>query len=102
VAPPDAEARGVEDGNAVRIWNDAGEFVVRAKVSAAVRPGSLLLYHAWEDYQFPGGRGHRNVLVSPLNPVELAGGYNHLRPVPASLQPGQSDRETRVEMALAE
>jgi len=102
VAASDAAARGIEDGDAVKIWNDAGEFVVRAKVSAAVRPGSLILYHAWEDYQFPNGRGHRNVLVSPLNPVELAGGYNHLRPTPASLQPGQSDRETRVEMARAE
>jgi hypothetical protein len=60
-----------------------------------------MLYHAWEDYQFPGGRGYRNVLPSPLNPIELAGGYNHLRPVPASLQPGQNDRETRVEMARA-
>ncbi len=98
VAGRDATARGIEDGDRVRLWNDAGEFFVCAKVSTAVRPGSVILYHAWEDYQFPGGRGYRNVLVSPLNPVELAGGYNHLRPVPASLQPGQSDRETRVEM----
>ena len=98
VSSVDAEARGIADGDLVRLWNDVGEFQVRAKVAAAVRPGMLILYHAWEDYQFASGRGYRNVLPSPLNPVELAGGYNHLRPVPAGLQPGQSDRETRVEM----
>jgi nitrate reductase alpha subunit len=78
--------------------NATGAFVVRARVSPAVRPGTVILYHAWEDHQFEGGKGHRNLLPSPLNPVELAGGYTHLRPVPASLQPGQSDRETRVEV----
>jgi anaerobic selenocysteine-containing dehydrogenase len=98
IAEPDAAARGIADSDTVRLWNQVGEFRVRVKVSAAVRPGTVILYHAWEDYQFPGGVGYRNVLPSPLNPVELAGGYNHLRPVPAALQPGQSDRETRVEM----
>ena len=70
-------------------------------MSSAVRPGTVIVYHAWEDYQFTGAKGYRNVLPSPLNPVELAGGYDHLRPVPASLQPGQSDRETRIEMEKA-
>ncbi len=98
VSREDASARGIEDGDRVRVWNDVGEFLVQARVSPAVRPGTAILYHAWEDHQFPGGRGHRNLLPSPLNPVELAGDYYHLRPVPAALQPGQSDRETRVEI----
>ncbi|MFQ5352226.1 MAG: molybdopterin dinucleotide binding domain-containing protein, partial [Candidatus Binatia bacterium] len=101
VAKADAEARDIRDGVSIRLWNDVGEFVVRAKVSSAVRPGTVILYHAWEDYQFRSAKGYRNVLPSPLNPVELAGGYNHLRPVPTSLQPGQSDRETRVEIEAA-
>jgi len=101
IATADAEARGIADGDDIRLWNDAGEFRLRAKLSSAVRPGTVIVYHAWEDYQFSGGAGYRNVLPSPLNPVELAGGYNHLRPVPASLQPGQSDRETRIDMARA-
>ncbi len=101
VAKSDAKARGISDGDYVRLWNDVGEFRARARPSAAVRPGTVILYHAWEDYQFRGGTGYRNVLPSPLNPAELAGGYNHLRPVPAALQPGQSDRETRVEMERA-
>ena len=99
VARSDAEARGIADGDDVRLWNDVGAFRVRARLSAAVRPGTVVLYHAWEDYQFRDGRGCRTAMPSPLNPVELAGGYYHLRPGPASLQPGQSDRETRVDMA---
>ncbi|MFQ5515207.1 MAG: molybdopterin-dependent oxidoreductase [Myxococcota bacterium] len=101
VARSDAEARGIADGDRIRIWNDRGTFEARARVSSAVRPGTLILYHGWEDYQFPSGRGYRNVLPSPLNPVELAGDYGHIRPQPATFQPGQSDRETRVEMARA-
>jgi DMSO reductase family type II enzyme molybdopterin subunit len=101
VARADAEARGIADGDRMRVFNDTGDFVVRARVSDAVRPGTVILYHAWEDHQFPGGQGYRNVLPSPLNPIELAGGYTHLRPAPASLQPGQSDRETRVDIARA-
>jgi len=101
VAWEDARSRGIADEDRIRVFNDVGEFVVRARVSHAVRPGTVVLYHAWEDHQFPGGRGYRNVLPSPLNPIELAGGYTHLRPAPASLQPGQSDRETRVDIARA-
>jgi hypothetical protein len=33
------------------------------------------------------------------NRSELAGDYLHLRPAPGILQQGQSDRETRVQVA---
>jgi DMSO reductase family type II enzyme molybdopterin subunit len=94
----DAEERGIRDGDRVKVYNDVGHFLVPTKVSPAVRPGQVIIYHAWENFQFAGGMGHRNVMASPINPVELAGGYFHLRPAPAILQPGQSDRETRVEV----
>lgn len=97
----DAKERGIGDGDRVKVWNDVGHFFVPAKVSPAVRPGQVIIYHAWENFQFVGGMGHRNVMASPINPVELAGGYFHLRPAPAILQPGQSDRETRVEVRKA-
>ena len=64
----------------------------------AVRPGQLILYHAWENYQFPKGRGFQNLIPSPLNPVELAGGQFHLRPMAICMQPSHTDRDTHVEM----
>jgi DMSO reductase family type II enzyme molybdopterin subunit len=101
MSPEDAGERGIGDGDSVKVYNDIGEFLVVTKVSPAVRPGQVIIYHAWENHQFEGGIGYRNVIPSPINPAELAGGYLHLRPAPAILQPGQSDRETRVEVVKA-
>ena len=80
-----------------RAWREAGQ--VRAKVSPAIRPGMLVIYHAWENYQFQGGVGYQNLIPSPLNPVELSGGQHHLRPMAPCLQPSHTDRDTRVEVA---
>lgn len=98
ISVEDARERAISDGDRVKVYNDIGHFLIGAKVSPAVRPGQVVVYQAWENPQFEGGTGYRNVLASPINPVELAGGYLHLRPVNAILQPGQSDRETRVEV----
>jgi len=98
----DAKERGIDDHDLVRVYNDIGEFLVRAKVSPAVRPGQVIVYHAWENYQFQGGMGHRNVIPTPMNPVELAGGYGHIQHTPAILQPGHNDRDTRVEVTKVE
>jgi len=95
----DAEARGVRDGARVRVFNDLDEFEIMAKVSPSVRPGQVIVYHAWENFQFKNGKGFQNLIPSPLNPVELAGGQFHLRPMIIALQPGHTDRDTRVEVA---
>ena len=34
----------------------------------------------------------------PINPLQLAGGYGHLQPMPITGEPGQNDRGTRVEV----
>lgn len=93
----DAQRRGIRDGDRATVHNDIGSFVIAVKLSPAVQPGQAIIYHAWENYQFEGGMGYRNVLASPLNPIELVGDYGHVRPVPAILQPGQSDRDTRID-----
>lgn len=41
INPADATARGVEDGERVRVWNRLGEVLLRASVTDAVRPGVL-------------------------------------------------------------
>jgi anaerobic selenocysteine-containing dehydrogenase len=99
MALPDAEARGIRDGEIVRVFNDLDTFQVMAKLSPAMRPGMLILYHAWENYQFRGGVGYQSLTPSPLNPVELSGGQYHLRPMAPCLQPSHTDRDTRVEVA---
>jgi anaerobic selenocysteine-containing dehydrogenase len=98
ISVPDAEARGVTDGDRVRVFNDLDAFVVMVKVAPAVRTGQLILYHAWENFQFAGGKGFQNLIPSPLNPVELSGGQFHLRPMTICMQPSHTDRDTRVEV----
>jgi DMSO reductase family type II enzyme molybdopterin subunit len=98
VSVPDAQSRGIEDGDKIGVFNDLGRFFVRAKVSPATRPGQVIIYHAWEDYQFEGGIGYRNVIASPINPLELAGAYPFLAPGFGMRHPGMNDRDTRVEV----
>ncbi|MEE9281057.1 MAG: molybdopterin-dependent oxidoreductase [Myxococcota bacterium] len=95
----DARARGIRDADRVRVFNDLDEFEIMVKLTPAVRPGQLILYHAWENFQFKNGKGFQNLIPTPLNPVELAGGQFHLRPMSNCMQPSHTDRDTRVEVA---
>ena len=101
VSIADAQARGIADGDTIRVFNDLDAFLVMAKVSPALQPGQLILYHAWDNFQFRGGKGFQNLIPSPLNPVELAGGQFHLRPMTIAMQPSHTDRDTRVEIEKA-
>jgi DMSO reductase family type II enzyme molybdopterin subunit len=97
----DAAARGIRDGARARVWNDLDAFEIMVKVSPGVRPGQFIIYHAWDNFHFRGHKGFQNLIPTPLNPVELAGGQYHLRPMTICLQPSHTDRDTRVEVALA-
>lgn len=94
----DAARRGIKDGDWIRAYNDVGDFYIRAKVAPGIRPGSTILYHAWENYQFPGGKWPRLVSPSAINPVELSGSHPHLRVGMLEGQPGAFDRDTRIEI----
>jgi anaerobic selenocysteine-containing dehydrogenase len=93
----DAAARGIRNRDRLRIFNDVSSFVVQAKVSASVRPGQVIVYHAWEPFQFEGHRSQQALTPNPINPIQLAGGYFHVQPRMAVGTPGPSDRGTRVE-----
>jgi anaerobic selenocysteine-containing dehydrogenase len=94
----DARRRGVSDGDRVRVYNNLGDFELQAKVSSALKPGQVIVYHAWEQFQFKGGKSYQALTPSPLNPIQLAGGYFHLQPMVMMQQPGCSDRGTRVDV----
>ena len=91
----------VVDGDDVEVSNDVASFRIQAVVSPAVRPGQVMIYHAWENYQFKGWQHFKNVMASPMNPIELAGDYFQIRPITMSNYPGFSDRGTRVEVRRA-
>jgi DMSO reductase family type II enzyme molybdopterin subunit len=94
----DAASRGIDDGDRVRVGNDLGEFEILVKISASVRPGQVIVYHAWEPFQFAGQKSHQVATATPFNPIQMAGGYYHLQQFMTVGQPGMNDRGTRVEV----
>jgi DMSO reductase family type II enzyme molybdopterin subunit len=102
VSARDAERRSITDGDRVEVYNDMASFRAQAAVSPGVRPGQVIIYHAWENYQFEDWRHFKDVMPAPPNPIEFAGGYGHIRADPLVCSPGLSDRDTRVEMRRVE
>jgi nitrate reductase alpha subunit len=97
----DARARGIADGQRVRVWNDHGEFRILAKPTPALAPGLAIVYHAWEPYQFEGRRGNMEVVSSPYKPLHLVGDYGHLRQRVFFSGPVHVPRGVPVEIAPA-
>jgi len=94
----DAQRRGIKDSEEVEVKNDINSFRIHVKVSPSVRPGQVIIYHAWENYQFKDGKHPQSLMPTPLNPITLAGGYYHLRPLHLTCHPPQNSRDTRVEV----
>jgi DMSO reductase family type II enzyme molybdopterin subunit len=98
ISSGDAKKRGIADGELVRVYNDIGDCELQAQVSPALKPGQVVIYHAWEPFQFRNGQSDQVLTPSPLNPIQLAGGYFHLQPMVMMGHPGCSDRGTRVDV----
>jgi nitrate reductase alpha subunit len=94
----DARGLGVGDHDRVRVWNDIGTFEARAKVTGAIRPGQIHIFHAWEPYQFRSRDSHQALIASPLKVTQLVGDYGQLHWSMAHYEPNQVDRDTRVEV----
>ncbi len=73
--------RGIRDGDRVRVYNDLGACELQAMLSPTLKPGQVVVYHAWEPFQFTHGNSDQVLIPSPLNPIQLAGGYFHLQPM---------------------
>ena len=46
--PDDAEARGIADGDPVRVYNQFGEVQMKAEVTNLVLPGEVDVFHGWQ------------------------------------------------------
>ncbi|MTD13119.1 molybdopterin-dependent oxidoreductase [Nakamurella sp. YIM 132087] len=76
--PDDAASRGISDGDVVRLFNDRGQVLAGAVISADIRPGVVRLSTgAWYDPVEPGGldaHGNPNVLTRDVGTSTLAQG----------------------------
>lgn len=64
VNPNDATARGIKDGDLIRVFNDRGHVVLRAVYSAGIRPGVIDIPKGWQEDQFV--EGHYQTLTSKV------------------------------------
>ncbi len=70
--PEDARARGIAEGDQVRVFNDRGSFLARARVSEAARPGLVVGLSIWWPKMCPGGRNVNAVTSQEL--TDMGGG----------------------------
>jgi anaerobic selenocysteine-containing dehydrogenase len=70
--PDDAEARQIEDGDAIRMWNALGEVRVTAHVTALMRPGTVAMPKGvWRRHT---GNGFTSNALTPDTLADLGGG----------------------------
>lgn len=100
IGTEDAATRGIKDNDRVRVFNDINAYETLAKIVPSLRPGQVIVYHAWEPYQFKNHKSYGALTPNPINPLSLAGDYFHLQPLPEANTPGPTDRDTRVEVEL--
>jgi biotin/methionine sulfoxide reductase len=81
MSPVDAAARGIKNGDIVRVFNDRGSILAGAVVSDTVRPGVVrIATGAWYDPDTPGAidsldkHGNANVLTLDKGTSRLAQG----------------------------
>ena len=79
ISPALAQTRGISDGSRVRVFNGVGEFHAQAKLLPGMRDDTVMMEHAWEQYQLEGGRYLNDVVTTLLQPLELVGNWGHLK-----------------------
>lgn len=77
--PSDAKARGIADGDLVRVWNQRGQVLAGAVVSEGIKPGVICIHQgAWPDLERAEGgickNGAVNVLTKDLPSSKLGNG----------------------------
>jgi len=102
VNPDDAAARGVKDDDLIRVYNDVGEFQVRAKVAPNVKPGQVISYNGWAGFQYRDWSGANEAEPGMVKWIGFAGGYGHLNYLPTEWQPIPASRWTRCDFEKAE
>jgi anaerobic selenocysteine-containing dehydrogenase len=70
--PADAQARGIADGDKVRVYNDRGSYTLRARVNGKARPGVVVAPSVWWKKHSPDGRNANN--LTSQRTADLGGG----------------------------
>lgn len=101
MSPVDCAPRRINDGDRVRVHNQTGAFESLVKMSNTVQPGEVIIYHAWEPYQFRNWKGQQEPVEAPWKAIHLAGGYGQIHYRMFHGSPGHAPRGAAVEVERA-
>jgi DMSO reductase family type II enzyme molybdopterin subunit len=93
-----ASERDIGEHELVQVWNDVGDFSARVALTDTMRSDQIHIFHAWEPFQFHGGKSHQSLLPSPIKPTHLASGYGQIHWGFSYYEPVAVDRDTRVDI----
>jgi complex iron-sulfur molybdoenzyme family reductase subunit alpha len=96
--PDDAKARGIADGDWVRIFNQIGETVCLCQTLPGEKSGRLTMYHGWETFLGFGAGGWQSLTYIKIKPTQLVGGYGHLNFKLNYWGPTGNNRDIKVEI----
>ena len=69
--PEDAEERGIEDGDTVRVYNDLDSVEVQAKIYPSGEPGTVRHFFSWERFQYPDRNNFNSLVPMYMKPTQL-------------------------------
>jgi DMSO reductase family type II enzyme molybdopterin subunit len=99
---PKAMARkGIKDGDMVRVFNSGGEFFAVAKSWPGLPENTVFTEHGWEQYQYKNMTHYNMVSAELINPLEMVGGYGHIKYTSAAFNPNRIFYETTVDVEKA-
>jgi DMSO reductase family type II enzyme molybdopterin subunit len=94
----DAAKKGIQNGEEVRVFNDAGSMLIPVKISPSVRPGQVIVYNGFEPYMHREWYSQADVEPGIVKWLGMAAGYGHLHFRIFSWQPIPCDRAVRVDV----
>jgi len=73
--PEDAAARGIRDGDKVRVFNDRGDYTLKARINGKPRRGVVVAPSVWWKKYSPDGRNANN--VTSQRTTDIGGGATY-------------------------
>ena len=98
IHPDDAKARGIEDGDWVRVFNQIGATVCLCQVLPGEKAGRLTMYHGWEQFLGFGEGGWQSLTYIKIKPTQLIGKYGHVEFKLNYWGPTGNNRDIKVEI----
>jgi DMSO reductase family type II enzyme molybdopterin subunit len=92
VSPQDAAARGVADGDMLRVYNALGAFEAMAHVTSSMQPGTVFMYHGWDPMLFRDRQNFGAVISTAglIKATSLVSGYGHVTYRPLAFEPNHT------------